>query len=120
MKFTVKPKSIPFSLEDSDGNSVNLVFTGYTIGDVTRLMELQKPLIESDDNDVLKFNKLSLTRLMCSVKHAESGDYYWSGSIDEFIDNDYPKEMIEEMLIQVNALNPIKVGDDLDSKKNNS
>lgn len=111
-------KTVPFTLETAE-RSVELVFSEFSIGDITRLIELQQPLIDESGSGSL--NDLYRTRIMCSVKHADTGAYYWDKGISDFNSQNYPSSLIDVLIEQVNELNPIpQIKESLNTKKNDS
>lgn len=122
LELTAKLKATPFKLTLDDDSVVELKATEFTIGDITRLVELQKPIFENaGEGNLVKVNPIMFTRVMCSVKYAETGEYYWPGDLADFESNQYPKGMLDSLIGVVSTLNPVPTGEDtLDSKKNNS
>lgn len=117
-KFTTILKTIPFQLTTVEGE-VDLEFSEYSVSDISRLIELQKPLINGEG--VGSLNDLYRTRIMCSVKHAGTNDYYWPEGIESFNALNLPSGLIDQLTECVNELNPIaQIQEDLNAKKNNS
>lgn len=117
-KFTTILKKTPFQLTTVDGE-VDLEFSEFSVSDVSRLVDLQRPLINSEG--VGSLNDLYRTRVMCSVKHAGTDDYYWPGGLQSFNDLNLPSGLIDQLTECVNELNPIaQIQEDLNAKKNAS
>lgn len=114
LKLSTKLKTIPFLLDEE-----KLELTEFTVNDVLRLINLQKPLLETGLSGVELMNELSISRVICSVKRFDTGEYFWNGTIDEFKDHNYPKNMLEELVNRTDEINPINL-DKLGAKKKSS
>lgn len=114
LELSSKCKKIPFLLD-----KLELELTEFTVKDVVRLIELQKPSLDSGMTGVELMNDLSISRMMCSVKKADTDDYFWNGDIADFKKCSYPKNMIEKLVKHVDELNPIS-SSKLDTKKKSS
>lgn len=118
LELSSKCKEIPFLL---DGEKLKL--TEFTIGDILRLIQLQKPMIESGVSGVELMNDLSISRVICAVKKQDTGEYLWDHPVETAIGDfkklNYPKNMLEELVKHTDNLNPISL-DSLDTKKKSS
>lgn len=110
-------KTTPFEFTDIDGATHQLEVSEFSISDSNKLIELQKPLIESGNKmDVIEQSNLIIaSRIICSVKIAGMQSYFWR-TIDDFTKKAYPSNLINVLYPLVGELNPTST-ETLDEKK---
>lgn len=112
-------KREPFLFTDLDGSVHNLEITEFTIADTKKLVDLQKPIIENKDMNVIDQSELIVaSRIVCSIKRQGTDDYFWQ-SIEDLTSKAYPNELGVALYEHVNVLNPIDT-DSQDEKKSGS
>lgn len=124
MRFSTVKNEQPFTLETTQGD-IELKFTKFTIQDSIRRNELIEPVVNNENlTNIEKYNQVNVIRLMCSVKRVDNGDYYFPGSVEDFISLNLENEMINALCAQVDILNPIpnvvEQEGTFDAKKGNS
>lgn len=120
LKLSGVSKSTCFQFEDVDGDVHELKVTQYSVKDHMKLIELQRPLVESKKPEELlspeEVDSIETSRVVCSVKK-EDGSYFWD-SIADFHDKNYPKDLLESLGAEVLKLNPYP--DSIAEKKSKS
>ena len=115
LKLSAVIKSKPFQLTEVDGTDIDLEVTEFTVGDVTRLINIQRPIVEDKDLSIVEQSEMiQLSRLVCSVKLAGTDTPYW-GSIQDFKSRRYPVSLLNVIYPFVMEFNPIKI--DVEEKK---
>ncbi len=119
LELTTQCEEVLFLLDKEE-----LKVTEFTVGDIIRLIKLQTPLFAREDVSNLELMQdVNFSRIMCSVKKVETGEYFWPGGIDDFKSYNYPRNMVEHLVQYADELNPIKTNEDtdeLDTKKKSS
>jgi Tfp pilus assembly protein PilN len=59
------------------------VFLTRQLGEISRQIEDQRRVLKSSDNELLKQEVSNLNNQMASIKHLNSGHYYWSNALVE-------------------------------------
>lgn len=112
-------KRTPFLFTDLDGTVHELEITEFTIADTKKLVQLQKPIIENKDMDVLDQSELIVSsRIVCAVKVQGANEYFWP-TVNDLTGKAYPNELGTALYEQVNKLNPVDV-ESHDEKKSES
>ena len=112
-------KRTPFLFTDLDSKVHKLELTEFTIADTKKLVELQKPIIENKDMNVIDQSDLIVaSRIICSVKVQETGEYFWP-NVDDLTGKQYPNELGGALYNEVNKLNPVNT-ETSDEKKSES
>ena len=120
--FSATPKIREFAIE-KDGEIIDCIARQFTISDLIA----QKPMFnevntDNKSDDVSKFVDYTRIRLVTCVKRVDTGEYMWP-SVQSFLDEDYPSEMVVAIQGLVDELNPfpkLSKGNDntIKSKKN--
>lgn len=119
LEFSGLVKKTPFLFTEIDGSVHELELTEFTIADTKKLVELQKPIIENKDMNVIDQSDLIVqSRIICAVKVQSTGEHYWN-SIEDLAGKAYPNELGSTLYEQVNKLNPVDTGT-IDEKKSES
>jgi hypothetical protein len=112
-------KRTPFLFTDLDGTVHELEISEFTIADTKKLVQLQKPILENKDMDVLDQSELIISsRIVCAVKVRGTNEYFWN-SITDLTGKAYPNELGSALYTEVNKLNPVDV-ESHDEKKSES
>ena len=129
MKLSMKPTVKPFVIETLDGD-VNVVVSKFTILDGERRQSLVNHVFDDKTATELdKFNAMNIARVMCSIKHADTLEYFWQGDVADFKLQGYEMGFINALVSEVDKMNPMllpgvtengKPESLLDTKKNES
>lgn len=107
MKLSLVPTHVPLTLETSEGD-IELVISKFTIQDAERRQALMSSVFDDKNATELdKYNSVQFARIMCSVKHKDTGLYYWNKGIADFKSNGYEMDFINALSAAVDEVNPL-------------
>lgn len=106
MKLSLITKNKPVTLETPEGD-IELVITKFTGHDAQRRANLISEYFEDTNlSNIEKYNGIQIARLMSSLKYADGLDYFLNGSVKDFLGLDYPEEITNALVNEVDKLNP--------------
>ncbi|AUS01880.1 hypothetical protein NVP2044O_16 [Vibrio phage 2.044.O._10N.261.51.B8] len=122
IKLSVTKSEKHFDLEVASGETVELKVVEFTVADIIKVVELQKPLFNgasSKKMTALEVNKLMCARMVCCVKRRDNNEHYWNLSdIEEFDFNEYPSTLLKAIATMVDEVNPVV--NDIEGEKKSS
>ena len=118
LKLSGIQKTKKFDFTDTDGELYELEVSEYTVADIKKMIGLQDVIEKDKLNTIDSSDVIVISRIICSVKVRETGDYFWDKPTD--LDDKYPNTLITALYKEVGLINPIKSGESetLDEKKN--